>query len=70
MRASEGQQEHKEQPDVIDVVPKHKLDRAEQQIEKLRRMNGSSGKTIVYAKNWKPPCGPESARPHPIPEAE
>jgi hypothetical protein len=33
-------------------------------------MNGSSGKTIVYAKNWKLPCGPESARPHPIAEAE
>jgi hypothetical protein len=33
-------------------------------------MNGSSGKTIVYANNWKLPCGPESARPHPIAEAE
>jgi len=39
MRASGGQQEHKEQPDVIDLVPKHKLDRAEQQIEKLQREN-------------------------------
>lgn len=37
MRVSGGQQEHKEQPDVIDLVPKHELDRAEQQIEKLQR---------------------------------
>ena len=37
MRASRGQQEHKEQPDVIDLVPKHELDRAEQEIEKLQR---------------------------------
>jgi hypothetical protein len=39
MRASGGQQEHKEQPGVIDHVPKHELDRAEQQIEKLQREN-------------------------------
>lgn len=37
MRASGGQQERNEQPDVIEFVPKRKLDRAEEQIAKQQR---------------------------------
>lgn len=37
MRGAGGQQERKEQPDVIEFVPKRELDRAEQQIAKQQR---------------------------------
>jgi len=37
MRASGEPQKRQEQPDVVELVPKHELDRAEQQIEKLQQ---------------------------------
>lgn len=39
MRTSGNQQKRQKQPDVIELIPKHELDRAEQQIEKLQREN-------------------------------
>jgi transposase len=37
MKASGGQQDRKKQPDVMEFVPKHELDRAKQQIEEQQR---------------------------------
>src|SRR5438552_18801677 len=68
MRASGGQQGGKQQPDVIEFVPKQELSgRNGRSKNSNGKLNGYSRKSSGSEKSWRPPCEPVSAKPRRIP---